>query len=215
MRLLIRNGIYFEFVPFTSDNFTESGDLKPAASVVTLSEVNLKDEYALLISTCSGAWRYLIGDTIKFTNLDRCEIKVTGRTKHFLSLCGEHLSVDNMNKAIELVSNEYDVAMDEFTVCGVPYQGFFAHEWFISCEDSRLFGKEQEIRDNLDMTLKVLNDDYRVERSAALKNVIVNLLPSSQFYDWLRINGKDGAQGKFPRVLKEKMLESWRSHLNN
>ena len=215
MRLLIRNGIYYEFVPFTSDNFTESGELKPGAAVVTLSEVTLKDEYALLVSTCSGAWRYLIGDTIKFTSLDRCEIKITGRTKHFLSLCGEHLSVDNMNKAFELVSNEYDVTMDEFTVCGVPYQGFFAHEWFISCDDERLYGKEQEIRDKLDMTLKVLNDDYRVERSAALKNVIVNLLPSSKFYDWLRLNGKDGAQGKFPRVLKKEVLESWRNHLKN
>lgn len=215
MRLLIRNGIYYEFVPFTKDNFTESGELKPDAKALTLTQVNDTEEYALVISTCSGAWRYLIGDTIKFTNLDRCEIKITGRTKHFLSLCGEHLSVENMNKAIELVSNEYDISMDEFTVCGVPYQGFFAHEWFISCDDKRLYGKEQEIRDKLDMTLKVLNDDYRVERSAALKNVMVNVLPSSVFHDWLRINGKDGAQGKFPRVLKEKMLESWRNHLKN
>jgi len=78
-----------------------------------------------------------------------------------------------------------------------------------------MYGKEQEIRDKLDMTLKVLNDDYRVERSAALKNVIVNLLPSSKFYDWLRLNGKDGAQGKFPRVLKNEVLESWRNHLKN
>ena len=79
----------------------------------------------------------------------------------------------------------------------------------------RLYGKEQEIRDKLDMTLKVLNDDYRVERSAALKNVIVNLLPSSKFYDWLSLNGKEGAQGKFPRVLKNEVLESWRNHLKN
>ena len=214
MRLLIRNGIYYEFVPFTRENFTESGDLIPGAQAITLSQVNDKDEYALLISTCSGAWRYLIGDTIKFTNLDRCEIKITGRTKHFLSLCGEHLSVDNMTKAIELVSNDYDVCFEEFTVCGIPFQGFFAHEWFISCDNERLLGKEQEIRDKLDMTLKVLNDDYRVERSAALKSVKVNLLPSSKFYDWLRINGKEGAQGKFPRVLKKDMLENWRNHLN-
>jgi hypothetical protein len=178
-----------------------------------LAQVNDKDEYAILISTCSGAWRYLIGDTIRFTNLDRCEIKITGRTKHFLSLCGEHLSIDNMNKAIELVSEEYNVSFDEFTVCGVPYQGFFAHEWYISCDDENIRTKTEEIRYKLDMTLKVLNDDYRVERSAALKNIIVHLLPSSKFYEWLRFTGKEGAQGKFPRVLKKETLQSWRSFL--
>ena len=214
MRLLIRNGIYYEFVPFTRENFTESGELKPGANALTLSQVNDKDEYALLISTCSGAWRYLIGDTIKFTNLDRCEIKITGRTKHFLSLCGEHLSVDNMTKAIDLVANEYDVSFEEFTVCGIPYKGFFAHEWFISCDDERLVGKENEIRDKLDMTLKVLNDDYRVERSAALKAVVVKLLPTSKFYEWMSINGKEGSQNKFPRVLKKEMLTNWREFLS-
>ena len=214
MKLLLRNGIYYEFVPFNSRNFSDAGELLPNAEVLTLSQVNDKEEYALVMSTCSGAWRYLIGDTIKFTNLERCEIKITGRTKHFLSLCGEHLSLDNMNKAIELLSEEYDVAFEEFTVCGVPYQGFFAHEWFISCDDDKLYSKVNEIMDKLDLTLKVLNDDYRVERSAALKNIIVNLIPSSKFYEWLRLNGKLGAQVKFPRVLKKEMLESWRGHLS-
>lgn len=213
MRLLIRNGIYYEFVPFNEDNFTESGELRASARSLTLSQVNDRDEYALMISTCSGAWRYLIGDTIKFTSLDRCEIKITGRTKHFLSLCGEHLSVDNMNQAIELVSNEFDATMDEFTVCGVPYQGFFAHVWYIACDDRTLEDRKVEIRNKLDMTLKVLNDDYRVERSAALKDIFVNLIPSSLFYNWLRSNGKDGAQVKFPRVLKNEQMESWHNYL--
>ncbi len=213
MKLLLRNGIYYEFVPFNRDNFTENGELRKEAKALRLAQVNDKDEYAILISTCSGAWRYLIGDTIRFTNLDRCEIKITGRTKHFLSLCGEHLSIDNMNKAIELVSEEYNVSFDEFTVCGVPYQGFFAHEWYISCDYENIRTKTEEIRYKLDMTLKVLNDDYRVERSAALKNIIVHLLPSSKFYEWLRFTGKEGAQGKFPRVLKKETLQSWRSFL--
>jgi hypothetical protein len=120
-----------------------------------------------------------------------------------------------MNKAIEILSDEYDVAFEEFTVCGVPYQGFFAHEWFISCDDDRLYNKIEEIRDKLDLTLKILNDDYRVERSAALKNVMVNLVPSRKFYEWLKLNGKLGAQVKFPRVLKKDKLKSWRSHLAN
>lgn len=215
MKLLLRNGIYYEFVPFNSENFTESGELFATAKALTLSQVNDKEEYALLISTCSGAWRYLIGDTIKFTNLDRCEIKITGRTKHYLSLCGEHLSVDNMNRAIEIVANEYDVSFEEFTVCGVPFEGFFAHEWFISCDNESVRSKSNEIKQKLDMTLKVLNDDYRVERSAALKDIKVNLLPSETFYNWLRENGKEGAQIKFPRVLNKEMLENWRAYLSN
>ncbi len=77
-----------------------------------------------LLSTCAGAWRYLIGDVIKFVSLEESEIMITGRTKHFLSLCGEHLSVDNMNKAIELVSDELNIDIKEFTVAGVPYESF-------------------------------------------------------------------------------------------
>lgn len=213
--MLLRNGIYYEFVRFDKENFTDSGEIKKNAKVLTMSQVNETDEYAILISTCSGAWRYLIGDTVRFTNLDRCEIMITGRTKHFLSLCGEHLSVDNMNKAIELVSEEYNVPFEEFTVCGIPYEGFFAHEWFISCDSSSMYGKEAILTEKLDMTLKMLNDDYRVERAAALKNIVVHLLPSSKFYEWIRYNGSEGAQSKFPRVLKKETLESWRDFLKN
>lgn len=213
MRLLLRNGIYYEFVPFNHHNFTEQGEMLPNAKALRLSEVNTKDEYALVMSTCSGAWRYLIGDTIRFTDLDRCEIAITGRTKHFLSLCGEHLSVDNMNRAIEILANEYQVSFDEYTVCGIPFEGFFAHEWFIACDDERLYEKTDEVRHKLDMTLKVLNDDYRVERSAALKDIHVYLVPSHFFYDWLRKSGKEGAQHKFPRVLNKTMLQSWKEYI--
>ena len=214
MRLLLRNGIYYEFVPFNSENFEEDGEIKPTAKALNLSQVTEDQEYALVISTCSGAWRYLIGDTIKFTDLSRCEIKITGRTKHFLSLCGEHLSVDNMNRAIEIVSDEFDVAFEEFTVCGIPYQGFFAHEWFIACDDEKIRNNPDLIREKLDFTLKVLNDDYRVERSAALKEIIVHLLPTETFHTWLRENGKEGAQNKFPRVLKKDMLKNWKEYLS-
>jgi hypothetical protein len=213
MRLLLRNGIYYEFLPFNKDNFDESGEMKHDAKAITLAEVNTSDEYALLISTCAGAWRYLIGDTIRFTDLSRCEIAITGRTKHFLSLCGEHLSVDNMNKAIEIVADDYNMNFEEFTVCGIPYEGFFAHEWFIGTDNEEILSKSAEIRDKLDMTLKVLNDDYRTERSAALKEIIVNLVPRSYFLDWLRFHGREGAQNKFPRVLKRDMLQDWKSFL--
>lgn len=83
MRLLFRNGIYFEFIPFNEKNFNDSGDLVGNPEALSLLEVDDKTDYALLISTCSGAWRYLIGDVIRFTNLKNCEIEITGRTKHF------------------------------------------------------------------------------------------------------------------------------------
>jgi hypothetical protein len=86
-----------------------------------IHEVEEGKDYALLMSTSAGAWRYLIGDTIKFVNLERCEIVITGRTKHFLSLVGEHLSMDNMNKAVQLVAEELNVVIPEYTVAGVPF----------------------------------------------------------------------------------------------
>jgi hypothetical protein len=86
-------------------------------------------------STNAGSWRYLIGDTIKFTDLERSELVITGRTKHFLSLTGEHLGVENMNKAIELVSDEFNVSIPEYTVVGFPYQNFFAHRWSVATND--------------------------------------------------------------------------------
>jgi hypothetical protein len=215
MRMLLRNGIYFEFIPFNEKNFDEMGELKPNPEVKTFSQVNDKEEYALLMSTCAGAWRYLIGDTIRFTDLERCEIKITGRTKHFLSLCGEHLSVDNMNRALELVASEYDTSFEEFTVCGVPHNEFFAHHWYIACDDANLRKKENELCNKLDLTLKVLNDDYRVERSAALQDIKVKLIPTEYFIQWMRINGKEGAQNKFPRVLKKEMLQNWLDFLRS
>ena len=100
MQLILNNNIFFEFVPFDEKNFDSEGKMidKPEAKMI--HEVEKGKEYALLMSTNSGVWRYLLGDTVKFTDPEKGEIVITGRTKHFLSLVGEHLSVENMNKAI-------------------------------------------------------------------------------------------------------------------
>jgi hypothetical protein len=124
MRLNFRNGIFYEFVPFNRKNFNESGELLPDAEVLSLAEVDTATDYAILITTCSGAWRYLIGDTVRFTDIEQSEIRITGRTKHFLSICGEHLSVDNMNQAVKRLSYDFDAPFPEFTVKGIPFQGF-------------------------------------------------------------------------------------------
>jgi hypothetical protein len=210
MRLVLNNGIFYEFVPFEDKNFDQNGEIKPDAETFLIDEVEEGKEYALLMSSCAGAWRYLIGDVIKFTSLEEAEIVITGRTKHFLSLCGEHLSVDNMNKAIELVANELNIAIQEFAVAGIPFESLFAHHWFVGTDDKV---DPKILKEKLDHHLKVLNDDYSVERSAALKEVIVDVLPVRAFYGWMESKGKVGGQNKFPRVLKKIQLEDWQSYL--
>ncbi len=210
MKLVLNNGIFYEFVPFNEENFKADGELKPEATTFLIDEVEEGKEYALLLSTCAGAWRYLIGDVIKFTSLEECEIVITGRTKHFLSMCGEHLSVDNMNKAIELVSNEMNIDIKEFTVAGIPHGSLFAHHWFIGTDNKV---DKKLLKERLDFFLKQLNDDYAVERSAALRDVYVDVVPVKTFYQWMESKGKVGGQNKFPRVLKSVQLEDWQSFI--
>ncbi len=212
MKLVTDNGVFHEFIPFTDENFDEEGVLKPNANALTINQVEVDKEYALIISTVSGAWRYLIGDTIKFTDVENTEIIITGRTKHFLSLCGEHLSVDNMNKATKLVADELKLEINEYTVAPLNYAGLFAHQWYISVNKEV---DEQDIKQRIDNHLKILNDDYRVERSAALKDIFVKALPHHVFMDFMKSKGKVGSQHKFPRVLKGKMLEDWNNFLKD
>ena len=135
---------------------------------------------------------------------------ITGRTKHFLSLVGEHLSVDNMNKAINLVSEDLNISISEFTVAGVPYGDFFAHHWFVGTDDKV---NSESLKFLLDKKLKELNDDYEVERNHALKEIIVDVLSEETFMGFMRLKGKVGGQHKFPRVLKGKMLDEWKKFL--
>jgi hypothetical protein len=212
MRLVLNNGIFYEFVPFEAKNFDANGEIHDDAETLMIDEVEEGKEYAILLSTCSGAWRYLIGDVIKFTSLEDMEIVITGRTKHFLSLCGEHLSVDNMNKAIELVANDFNINIPEFTVAGIPYDSLFAHHWFVGTDDKV---DPKALKEKIDLHLKELNDDYAVERSAALKEVLVDVLPIKTFYSWMESKGKVGGQNKFPRVMKNAQLDDWKTFLQN
>jgi len=208
MALQTNSGIYFEFVPFNEENFTEDGDLRPNAQALTILEIEPEVEYALVISTVSGTWRYLIGDVVKFTSSQNLEVVITGRIKHFLSLCGEHLSVDNMTKAINQLSDEYGVSMSEFTVMGEPHEGLFAHHWYIACDHEL---DPEEVKFKLDQYLKDLNDDYAVERNHALHAILVDIIPSQAFLDFLKQKGKIGSSNKFPRVLKGEMMNEWKA----
>ncbi len=152
----------------------------------------------------------MIGDTIRFTDIERAEVVITGRIKHFLSLTGEHLSVDNMNKAIELVSNEFNISIPEYTVVGFPYQNFFAHRWYIATDDKV---DAEALRQRIDLHLRNLNDDYATERDSALKEVFLTVLPEQQFLRFMELKGKLGSQHKFPRVMKGTMLADWEKFL--
>ena len=212
MQLVLNNNIFFEFVPFDENNFDADGNMVEEPEVLMIHEIELNRDYAILISTNAGAWRYAIGDTVKLVDKERNEIIITGRTKHFLSLVGEHLSVDNMNKAIEMVSSELNVYIPEFTVAGVPFESAFAHNWYLACDDE---ADEKVLMDHIDKKLKELNDDYEVERKHALKSVSAVVLPEKVFLDFMHSKGKIGGQHKFPRVLKGKMLQEWESFLGN
>ncbi|WP_258097840.1 GH3 auxin-responsive promoter family protein [Marinoscillum pacificum] len=211
MRLVMNNGIFYEFVPFNDQNFTEDGELKEGAETLHIGQVEENKEYALLLTTNAGTWRYLIGDVVKFASVKEAEIYIIGRTKHFLSLCGEHLSLDNMNKAIELVSEELNFDVREFTVIGEPSDSLFGHRWYIGTDDQV---DEALLAQKLDERLKDLNDDYKVERGHALKNFSVHVMPTSIFYEWLKLQGKEGGQNKFPRVLKNEKAVDWKSFLS-
>lgn len=212
MKLVLDNNIFFEFVPFDDKNFDHDGNIIANPDAKMIHEVEEGKEYAMLMSTNAGAWRYLIGDTLKFSDLEHNEVVITGRTKHFLSLTGEHLSVDNMNRAIELASEEMNISIPEYTVVGYPYQNFFAHKWYIACNDNCDTGL---LKNKIDQHLRKLNDDYATERDSALKEVFLEKLPEEKFMKFMELKGKLGSQHKFPRVMKGKMLEQWNSFLAN
>ena len=197
-------------MPFDESNFDSDGNMADDPEVFMIHEIEEQKDYAILISTNAGAWRYTIGDTIRLVDKEKNEIIITGRTKHFLSLVGEHLSVDNMTKALEMAAEELNVSIPEFTVAGVPHGNFFAHKWFIGSDDAIDAKKIAEV---IDEKIKLLNDDYEVERRHALKAVEAVVLPEQVFMDFMNLKGKLGGQHKFPRVLKGKLLEEWEQFL--
>ena len=211
MKLVLDNGIYFEFVPFKPEFINEDGSLKPDAPVVPLKEVREDEEYVLVISTVSGAWRYLIGDTIKFTDKDRMEIKITGRTKFFLNVVGSQLSVNKMQDAIKELEQQFSITIPEFTVAAVQKEGEFIHKWYLGTEGK---ADEKELAAALDENLKKANKNYGVARKKALKGVEVVTVPPEVFHEWSAKNKKKGGQVKMEKVMKEEKFAEWEKFVN-
>jgi hypothetical protein len=208
MKLSTKNGIYFEFVPFKDENIDEQGAIVQGTRALTLEEVEEKVDYALIISTVSGAWRYMIGDTVQFTDKERAEIIISGRTKHFLNVVGSQLSVLKMNDAIKHLEEKYDLAIPEFTVAAVRPEGEYIHHWYLGTEGQ---ADEQTLAESLDEYLKKMNKNYGVARSKALKDVKVTVVPPDTFYQWNEKEKKKGGQVKMPRVMKEEEFLEWQA----
>jgi len=214
MTLLTNNGIYFEFVPLTHENLNDDGTIAEKAEALTIAEIEEGVDYILLISTVSGAWRYMIGDTVRFTDKEKVEIKLTGRTKYFLNVVGSQLSEYQMIKAIEELEEKNNINIQEFTVSAVRKGEDYIHRWYFGCKDC-LNIDETDIAKQLDKILQNKNKNYKVARTKALKDLEVNIIPDKTFYDWAEAKNKKGGQTKVPKVMKEEEFNGWEDFVNS
>ncbi|MBP2830749.1 GH3 auxin-responsive promoter family protein [Aquimarina sp. U1-2] len=216
MKLITDNGIYFEFVPFEPDYINQDGSLKQDAPSIPLSEVKIHQDYVLLLSTVSGAWRYIIGDTIEFTDIERAEIRITGRTKFFLNVVGSQLSVQKMNTALREIEEKFHIEIPEFTLAATRIDDEFYHHWYLGTDSAT--GNDQ-LAEALDAALKKANKNYKVARSKALKGVKVTTVPPMLFSEWSGSQKKKGGQVKMERVMSEEKFAEWETfvadHVSN
>lgn len=203
MLLMLDYGIYYEFLPI--ENIGEDNP-----KTLELSEVELNKNYALIISTNAGLWRYMIGDTIKFTNLHPFRIQITGRTRHFINAFGEELIIENAEKALLVACKQSNALVREYTAAPIYFSEKHngGHEWLIEFEKDP-DNLEKFIID-LDIELKKLNSDYEAKRfkDMALAFPTLSKVPEGTFYNWLKSKGKLGGQHKVPRLANDrKFLE--------
>lgn len=212
MRLVADNGIYFEFVPFDPKFILDDGSISQDAPALNLSEVVPDTDYVLIISTVSGAWRYLIGDTIAFTDVEKAEIKITGRTKFFLNVVGSQLSVNKMEVALREMEEKFDIKIPEFTLAAVKINDEFHHHWYLGTETTL---NEIEIANALDVSLKGANKNYAVARSKALKGVKVTTINPQIFHEWNAKSKKKGGQVKMEKVMDEEKFREWENFVHS
>ncbi len=199
--LMLDYGIFYEFIPF--DELGQAG-----AKAIPLWEVELDRNYAIIITTNAGLWRYQIGDTVCFTSLNPYRIKITGRTKNFINVAGEELIIDNAEKALLVASEKCKVRITEYTAGPYFYNDSekAAHEWLIEFEN--IPESIDVFADSLDNALKSLNSDYEAKRyqNMVLRPPVVRAVPNGTFYNWLKMKGKLGGQHKVPRLTNNRDL---------
>lgn len=199
MSLFTEHGIFYEFMPVE-----EYGKAHPRT--VGLNEVSLGKNYALIISTTGGLWRYLVGDTIQFTSLNPYRIIVSGRLKHYINAFGEEIIVDNSDRAIAYAAHKTNAIVSDYTAAPLYFSEHSngAHEWLIEFEKEP--GSMEQFTEALDEELKNINSDYEAKRhkNIALRMPLVKMLPRGSFTAWLKSKGKLGGQHKVPRLSNER-----------
>ncbi len=213
MKLVTDNGVYFEFVPFKPEYVNQDGSLTDNAPSLILDQVEEDEDYVLIISTVTGAWRYIIGDTIAFTDVEKAEIKITGRTKFFLNTVGSQLSVNKLNDAVKHLEETLDIKIPEYTLCAKRFDDGFYHSWYLGSDSEKSVAGE-EAAQILDDFLKEANKNYKVARGKALEGVKVQLVPQNIFADWSGANKKKGGQVKMERVMGEEKFAEWEAFVS-
>lgn len=195
MLLMIDYDIFYEFIPFEDID-------SPSPRVLPLWEVEVGKNYAMLISTSCGLWRYMIGDTVRFTSKDPYKIVISGRTKHFINAFGEELIVDNAEKGLQKACEVTNAQVQEYTAAPVfmDADARCRHQWLIE------FAKEpasiEEFTEILDVTLQQINSDYEAKRfkNKTMQKLEIIVARKGLFNDWLKSKGKLGGQHKVPRL---------------
>lgn len=193
--LMLDYGIFYEFIPMDTYG-------TPTQKVIPLNEVKIHKNYAIVITTNAGLWRYKIGDTVRFTSINPYRIKVSGRTKHHINVFGEELIIENAEDALKKVCKKTNAEIVDYTAAPIFMQGKEkgAHEWIIEFKtppkDIHYFN---ELFDN---ALKSLNSDYEAKRynNITLNKPAIHIARKNLFYDWLKLNNKLGGQHKVPRL---------------
>lgn len=204
MLLLLNHGIFYEFIPM--DEFNNQ-----TPSIIPIEEVKTNTNYAMVISTNAGLWRYIIGDTVRFVHLSPYQIIVSGRTKHYINAFGEELIIENAEAALTKACLETGAIVNEYTA-GPIYMdrnSSGAHEWIVEFE--RFPSDLERFREVLDNALKSLNSDYEAKRykDITLLPPVIQVAKKGLFHRWLKIRSKLGGQHKVPRLANDrKYLES-------
>lgn len=168
-------------------------------------------EYGLLIYTVAGAWRYMIGDTVIITDKERAEIIISGRTKHFLNVVGEQLSVHQMNQAIEKLQVQLGLDIQEFTVASVRRNEHYINKWYLGV--SHIRDGVGEVTQVLDRALQECSKGYTVARRQTLDAVEVEIIPVTHFYKWSKHHNQLGGQAKIPRVMNADDFEAFETFI--
>ena len=199
MLLMLDLGIFYEFIPIQEIHKTNP-------TVISLADIQLGENYAIVITTNSGLWRYMIGDTVTFTQKFPFKIKITGRTKHFMNAFGEEVIIENADNALHFACEKTGAIISEYTAAplfmGENNKG--AHQWLIEFE--KMPHALEAFTESLDVQLKNINSDYEAKRykDIALETPQVMPMKKGVFYEWMKFKGKLGGQHKIPRLANNR-----------